>query len=189
MVELCNGGKPPHEIMAEYDLGRLTLRRRVNAVNATGSSRAADNRTPPRAGAHHRARARERAPQDGGRYFKTGSADVRTKVAVITANAGRSISTQCEVLGVPRPAYCSMRGRGEKPKQPDPLTPEVALAYEANRRAYGARKINTVLERHGFCASRRRVGRIMRGNGLVSAYPKAKFRAHADKPDEAELPT
>lgn len=36
-----------------------------------------------------------------------------------------------EILGVPRSTYYSMRGRGEKPKQPDPLTPEVVLAYEA----------------------------------------------------------
>lgn len=46
VVELYNGGKPPHEIMAEYDLGRSTLRRWINSINATGSSRAADNRTP-----------------------------------------------------------------------------------------------------------------------------------------------
>lgn len=46
IVELHDGGKPPHEIMDEYDLGQSTLRRRINAINATGSSRAADNRTP-----------------------------------------------------------------------------------------------------------------------------------------------
>lgn len=46
MVELYNGGKPPREIMAEYDLGRSTPRRWINAINATGSRRAADNRTP-----------------------------------------------------------------------------------------------------------------------------------------------
>lgn len=46
IVDLYNNGKPAHEIMAEYDLCKSTLRRRVNAINATGSSRAADNRTP-----------------------------------------------------------------------------------------------------------------------------------------------
>lgn len=46
IVELYNNGKPPHEIMAEYDLGRSTLRRWVNAINATGSPHAKDNRTP-----------------------------------------------------------------------------------------------------------------------------------------------
>ena len=46
IVELYNSGKPPREIMAEYDLGRSTLRRWINSINATGSARAADNRTP-----------------------------------------------------------------------------------------------------------------------------------------------
>lgn len=114
---------------------------------------------------------------------------IRTKAAAIAANAGRyPISAQCKILGVPRSACCSMRGRGEKPKQPDPLTPEVVPAYGADCRAYGARKIKTALERRGFYASRRRIGRIMRENGLVSACSKAKFKAHADKPNEAELP-
>lgn len=81
-----------------------------------------------------------------------------------------------------------MRGRGEEPKQPDPLAPEVVPACGANRRACGARKVKAALERRGFCASRRRIGRIMRENGLVSAYSKAKLKAHAGKPSKAELP-
>lgn len=108
---------------------------------------------------------------------------------MITANAGRyPISAQCEILGVPRSTYYSMRGRKDEPKQPDPLTPEVFLAYESNRSAYGARKIKAALERRGFRASRRRIGRIMKGNGLVSAYAKAKFKAHAGSANEADLP-
>ena len=46
IADLYNHGKPAHEIMAEYDLCKSTLRRWINAINATGSSRAADNRTP-----------------------------------------------------------------------------------------------------------------------------------------------
>lgn len=46
IVDLCNNGKPAHEIMAERGLRKSTLRRWINAINATGSSRAADNRTP-----------------------------------------------------------------------------------------------------------------------------------------------
>lgn len=108
---------------------------------------------------------------------------------MISANAGRyPISAQCEILGVPRSTYYSMRGREDVPREPDPLTPEVISAYEANRRAYGARKIKAALERRGLCASRRRIGRIMKENGLVSAYAKAKFKAHAGKVNEADVP-
>ena len=46
IVDLYNNGKPAHEIMAEYDLRKSALRRWINAISATGSSRAADNRTP-----------------------------------------------------------------------------------------------------------------------------------------------
>ena len=46
IVDLYNGGKPVGEIMADYDLGHSTVRRWINSINATGSPRAADNRTP-----------------------------------------------------------------------------------------------------------------------------------------------
>ena len=36
--------------------------------------------------------------------------------------------------------------------------------------------------------SGRRIGCITRGSGLVSAYPRARLKAHAGRPDEAELP-
>lgn len=49
IVELCNAGKPMSEIMAEYDLGRSTVRRWIVSINATGSPHAADNRTPDQA--------------------------------------------------------------------------------------------------------------------------------------------
>lgn len=46
IVSLYNAGKPPGEIMREYDLGSTTLRRWINPINATGSPHAADDRTP-----------------------------------------------------------------------------------------------------------------------------------------------
>ena len=46
IVDLHNAGKPKREIMDEYDLGKSTVERRVKSINATGSPRAADNRTP-----------------------------------------------------------------------------------------------------------------------------------------------
>lgn len=49
IVELYNAGKPMSEIMAEYDLGRSTVRRWATSINAAGSPHAADNRTPDQA--------------------------------------------------------------------------------------------------------------------------------------------
>ena len=46
IVDLCSAGKPKREIMDEYDLGKSTVERWIKSINATGSPRAADNRTP-----------------------------------------------------------------------------------------------------------------------------------------------
>lgn len=49
IVGLHNAGKPMGGIMAEYDPGRPTVRRRITSINAAGSPHAADNRTPDQA--------------------------------------------------------------------------------------------------------------------------------------------
>ena len=46
IVDLHNAGKPRREAMDEYDLGKSTVERWIKSINATGSPRAADNRTP-----------------------------------------------------------------------------------------------------------------------------------------------
>ncbi len=46
LVELLNHGKPRGEIIREYELTALSFDRWVKRINATGSSRGKDNRTP-----------------------------------------------------------------------------------------------------------------------------------------------
>lgn len=50
IVDLYNVGKPKREIMDEImddqGLGKSAVERRIKSINATGSPRAADNRTP-----------------------------------------------------------------------------------------------------------------------------------------------
>lgn len=66
----------------------------------------------------------------------------------MAANAGRyPVSAQCEMLGVARSTYYSMRSRAESPKPPDPIEPDVPAAHEASRGRHGARKIKTSLAR------------------------------------------
>ena len=60
IVSPCNAGKPPSEIMREHDLGSTTLRRRIDSIDATGSPRAADNRTPGQNGIIESERENER---------------------------------------------------------------------------------------------------------------------------------
>ena len=81
-----------------------------------------------------------------------------------------------------------MRSRPERPAAPDHAAPAVVAAHAASKGRYGSRKIKASLERSGVTVSRRRVCRIMRGNGLVSAYGRKRFRVHPGAVDEADVP-
>lgn len=81
-----------------------------------------------------------------------------------------------------------MRSRGAAPGAPDPVEPAVLAAHEASRGRYGARKIKAALSRDGITASRRRICRIMRKNGLTSVYGGKRFKCRSDRPNEADLP-
>ena len=48
IVQSCESGKPSREIRAEYDIAHSTLHRWVQGIRNSGSTRAADNRTPER---------------------------------------------------------------------------------------------------------------------------------------------
>ena len=107
----------------------------------------------------------------------------------IAANEGRyPISAQCRLLGVARSTYYSMRSRPGRPAAPDPAAPAVVAAHAASKGRYGSRKIKASLERSGVTVSRRRVCRIMRENGLVSAYGGKRFKVHPGAVNEADVP-
>ena len=107
----------------------------------------------------------------------------------MAANADRCpVSAQCGILGVPRPTYCYLRPRPEPPPAPDPVEPDVLAVHAESKGRYGARKAKASPGRRGVVASRRRISRIMRENGLSSAYGRKRFKAHPGKPNEAELP-
>ena len=110
-------------------------------------------------------------------------------MTVIAANAGRyPVSAQCRILGVPRATYYWMASHPERERPRDPISDDVVRAFEEGFREYGAPKIKRVLERRGIVASRRRITRIMRENGLVSAYSRKKYRPAGSKPNESPLP-
>lgn len=91
-------------------------------------------------------------------------------MTVMAANARRCpVSAQRGIPGAPRSAHCRMLAHPPRPKAPDPLAPDVPGAFEASRGGYGARRLKVALERAGITASRRRICRIMREDGLSSA--------------------
>lgn len=95
----------------------------------------------------------------------------------------------CDVLAVPRSTYYYyLKQRKEKTqeKKTDEFTEAVLKAFADSRKNYGTRKIKKVLAQKNIQLSRRRIGRIMKENGLVSAYTIAQFKPHKTPTNEAK---
>ena len=105
---------------------------------------------------------------------------------MIRANAHKySISALCRCLGIARSTYYyECHGCHDV----SALEEAVQTAYDENRHVYGQRKLKQVLHRAGWTVSRRRIGRIMKKRGLVSAYTRKKYCVHSCKSNEAAIP-
>ena len=69
----------------------------------------------------------------------------------------------------------------------DPIAGDVRAVRRDGRERHGARKIKAALERRGVTASRRRIGNIMREQGMTSAYTRGRSEPHRTRADEARL--
>ncbi len=69
----------------------------------------------------------------------------------------------------------------------DVIIPKVIEIFRASRNNYGTRKIKVDLKKAGFIVSRRKIGRIMKLNGLVSNYTVAQYKPHVDKCNESKV--
>ena len=106
---------------------------------------------------------------------------------MIRANAARyPISAQCRIPDVPRSTYYWMTGHPGT-ERADPIAGDVRAVRRDGRERYGARKIKAALERKGVTASRRRIGNIMREQGMTSAYARGRSEPHRTRADEARL--
>ncbi|WP_446478353.1 IS3 family transposase [Bifidobacterium adolescentis] len=186
IVQLYENGKPAREIKAEYDISHSTLHRWVQGIRNSGSTKAADNRTPEQ-NELIELRKRNRQLEMEVDVLKPSGADIRTKVAVIRANASRyPISAQCRILGVPRSTYYWMIEHPEA-ERVDPIAGDVHAIWRDSHERYGARKIKAALERRGVTASRRRIVNIMKRRGMTSAYARRTFKPHKTRVNEARL--
>ncbi len=73
----------------------------------------------------------------------------------------------------------------KRPKN-DELTKVIVEIFHKNRKAYGTRKLKVKLMERGFTVSRRRIGRIMKDQGLVSTYTIAQYKPHKTSCNEAK---
>lgn len=89
----------------------------------------------------------------------------------------------CKVLQLPRSTYYY-----ESKEKIHDATIEAAIIkiFKESRSTYGIRKIKVELSQLGYQISTRRIGRIMKSNGLVSRYTIAQFKSHVDKYNESK---
>ena len=69
----------------------------------------------------------------------------------------------------------------------DPIAGDVRAVRRDGRERHGARKFKAALERKGVTASRRRIGNIMREQGVTGAYARGRSEPHSTRSDEARL--
>ena len=117
---------------------------------------------------------RDAAPIVVERSSIVSGADLRTKVNVIKANAHKySVSAMCRVLQVNRSTYYY---EAATKKDESELTADIQEIFRKSRNHYGTRKIKKELVDCGKQVSRRRIGRIMKQEGLISSYTTAQFK-------------
>lgn len=81
----------------------------------------------------------------------------------------------CDVLQIARSTFYY---EAKEQTKEDELTETIVEIFHKNRKAYGTRKIKVKLKEQGFIVSRRRIGRIMNEQGLVSTYTIAQYKPH-----------
>ncbi len=89
----------------------------------------------------------------------------------------------CKVLQLPRSTYYY---EAKERKNEDDITLDIIEIFHQSRQNYGTRKIKHELKKRGKRVSRRRIGKIMSEQELVSAYTVAQFKPHKNKPNEGE---
>lgn len=90
----------------------------------------------------------------------------------------------CKVLKISRSSY--YYEAAQKSDESD-LVERIKEIFRTSRENYGTRKIKKELAKEGFIVSRRRIGRIMKQEGLVSCYTVAQFKPHVDKCNESKI--
>jgi putative transposase len=85
----------------------------------------------------------------------------------------------CKVLQILRSTYYY---EAKERASEDDLTSTIIDIFQNSRQNYGTRKIKVELKKLRHQISRRRIGRIMNEQGLVSTYTIAQFKPiHTEK--------
>ena len=88
----------------------------------------------------------------------------------------------CDVLPIARSTFYY---EAKEPAKEDDISEAIVDIFHENRKAHGTRKIKVKLQERGMVVSRRRIGRIMKEQELVSTYTVAQYTLHKVTCNEA----
>ncbi|MCP3032694.1 IS3 family transposase [Halobacillus sp. A1] len=175
VVQLNENGKPRKEILKEYELSSSAFDRWLSQFRNTGSFKEEDNRTAEQNENIRLKKENQRLMMEVD-VFKASGADHGTKVKVIQNNRHQySVSAMCAVLQLPKSTFY-YEAKEKDSSEADDLTRQITGIFQESRQNYGTRKIKHELYKKGYQVSRRRIGRIMKEQGLVSKYTIAQFK-------------
>lgn len=89
----------------------------------------------------------------------------------------------CKLLNVSRSNYYTYQ---ETSNCNDFETDRVKRIFRDSNNTYGTRRIKVECKREGIVISRRRIGRIMRQEGLISVYTQSQYKVHSSGCNESE---
>ena len=86
----------------------------------------------------------------------------------------------CKLLKIPRASLYYNKNKNSKRnrKEDGEVTNAIKEIFKKSRNNYGSRKIKVELAKQGIIASKRRISRIMKENGLVSNYTVKQYKVH-----------
>ncbi len=96
------------------------------------------------------------------------------------------VKRMCEVLKVSSSGYYDWRQRppGQRQQANEQLLAAIRREHEASRRTYGSPRIQAALKRQRIQASKNRIARLMRENGIVGQAPERKFPVTTQRTDK-----
>ena len=108
-------------------------------------------------------------------------ADYGTKINVILSNSYKyPISAMCKLLNISSSSLYYAKNKPAKKynAEEEKLTQHIKEIFKNSRNNYGSRKIKVELKKKGIIASKQRIRRIMKENGLVSTYTVKQYKVH-----------
>ncbi|MGL5550659.1 MAG: IS3 family transposase [Culicoidibacterales bacterium] len=187
IVSLYESGKPRAEILREYELTASAFDRWVRQNKATGSFKEADNKSAEQLELEKLQKEVKQLRMEND-IPKASRADYGTKIDIIRNNTHKySVSAMCGVLNIARSTYYAELQKQTKEQETDEVEVLVKQLFNQSRGIYGTRKIKQELSKLGYCVSRRRIGKIMQANKLLSVYTVAQYKVHKAKCNEDKV--